>query len=39
LVVRRGQASLADGRVVIVDWDIRSLAQGGVSPWLELSAN
>jgi hypothetical protein len=25
----------ADARVVLLDWDIRSLAQGGVAPWLE----
>jgi hypothetical protein len=28
------QASVAGARVVIVDWDIQSLAQGGVAPWL-----
>jgi hypothetical protein len=29
------QGSLAGARVVIVDWDIQSLAQGGVAPWLQ----
>jgi hypothetical protein len=28
------QGSVAGARVVIVDWDIQSLAQGGVAPWL-----
>jgi hypothetical protein len=28
------QGSLEGARVVIVDWDIQSLAQGGVAPWL-----
>jgi hypothetical protein len=28
------QGSVAGTRVVIVDWDIQSLAQGGVAPWL-----
>ena len=27
--------SLAGARVVLLDWDIRSLAQGGVGPWLQ----
>jgi hypothetical protein len=28
------QRSVAGAHVVILDWDIRSLAQGGVAPWL-----
>jgi len=28
------QGSVAGARVAIVDWDIQSLAQGGVAPWL-----
>jgi hypothetical protein len=28
------QGSVSGARVVIVDWDIQSLAQGGVAPWL-----
>jgi hypothetical protein len=29
------QGSVAGAGVVIVDWDIQSLAQGGVAPWLQ----
>jgi hypothetical protein len=29
------QGSLADARVILLDWDIQSLAQGGVGPWLQ----
>ena len=28
------QASVAGARVILLDWDIQSLAQGGVAPWL-----
>ena len=28
------QGSVAGARVVLLDWDIQSLAQGGVAPWL-----
>ena len=29
------EGSVAGARVVLLDWDIRSLAQGGVGPWLQ----
>jgi hypothetical protein len=34
-MVRRGIASVEGARVVLLDWSIESLAQGGVAPWIQ----